>query len=94
MKVTDVNDNSPIFDPAFYEVSVSEVTTMDELLENVNATDADQGTNGDITYAIVGGNDGNAFYIKTPSVRELGRNCPDVLAWPLGLYTQMFTSLV
>ena len=80
MEITDVNDNSPIFNPTFYEVNVSEVTTMDELLEVVTATDADQGTNGKITYAIVGGNVENAFYIKTPSVRESGITCLDLSA--------------
>ena len=53
---------------------------MNELLEIVNATDADQGTNGEITYAIVGGNVYNTFYIKTPSVREVGKNFLDVLS--------------
>ena len=68
-----MNDNSPVFDPSFYEVTVSEETMMDELVEVVNATDADQGTNGQITFTIDGGNVDNAFYIKSPSVRELER---------------------
>ena len=75
VEITDVNDNSPIFNPPFYEVSVLEDTMMDELLEKVNASDADQGTNGEITYAIFGGNVEDAFYIKSPSVRGLERNC-------------------
>ena len=52
-------------------MTISEGSTNDELLEVVNATDDDSGTNGAITYAIVGGNVNNAFYIKTPSVSEL-----------------------
>ena len=44
------------------------MTVLNELLEIVNATDQDAGTNGEITYAIVGGNINNAFYIKTATV--------------------------
>uniref|UniRef100_A0A1X7VA24 Cadherin domain-containing protein n=1 Tax=Amphimedon queenslandica TaxID=400682 RepID=A0A1X7VA24_AMPQE len=71
VEITDVNDNSPIFNPTFYQVTISEGSTNDELLEVVNATDADSGTNGAITYAIVGGNVNNAFYIKTPSLGDV-----------------------
>ena len=71
VEITDVNDNSPVFNPTFYQVTISEGSANDELLEVVNATDADTGTNGAITYAIVGGNVNSAFYIKTPSVSEL-----------------------
>ena len=68
VEITDVNDNSPIFYPTFYQVTISEAAVFDDVLDNVNATDLDTGTNGIITYAIVGGNINNAFYIKTPTV--------------------------
>lgn len=74
-----MNDNSPIFSPTFYQVTISEVTVMDELLEIVNATDIDQGTNGEITFAIVGGNVDDAFYIKTPSVRKVESLQSDII---------------
>jgi hypothetical protein len=69
--ITDMNDNSPIFSPSFYQVTVSEDAAVDHLAQTVNATDGDTGTNGDITYAIAGGNTGNAFYIKNPSVGDI-----------------------
>lgn len=68
VEITDINDNSPVFYPTFYQVTISEDSINNELLEVVNATDADSGTNGAISYAIVGGNVNNAFYIKTKSV--------------------------
>lgn len=68
VEITDINDNSPVFYPTFYQVTISEDSVNNELLEVVNATDADSGTNGAISYAIVGGNVNNAFYIKTKSV--------------------------
>lgn len=70
IEITDSNDNSPVFQPTFYQVSLSENTTFDHPVEFVFATDADTGTNGDITYTIVGGNVNNAFYIKNPTVRS------------------------
>ena len=70
VEITDSNDNSPIFQPAFYQVSLSENTTFDQPVEFVFATDADTGTNGEITYAIVGGNINDAFYIKDPTVSD------------------------
>lgn len=68
VEITDTNDNSPIFYSSFYQVTISEAAVFDDVLENVNATDLDTGTNGDITFAIAGGNVNNAFYIKTPTV--------------------------
>ena len=68
IEITDSNDNSPIFSPIFYSVDLSENTTFDHPVESVQATDADTGTNSQLTYAIVGGNVNNAFYIKDPTV--------------------------
>lgn len=75
VEITDTNDNSPVFSPTFYQVTISEAATFDDVLENVNATDDDTGSNGAITYSIVGGNVQNAFYIKNPDVRIFLCNC-------------------
>ncbi|KAJ3610697.1 hypothetical protein NHX12_022789, partial [Muraenolepis orangiensis] len=52
--VLDVNDNRPIFLQNSYETSV---------LENVQATDADQGENGRVLYKILSGNSNQLFRI-------------------------------
>ena len=77
VEITDSNDNSPVFSPAFYSTSIFENTTFDQAVEFVFATDADTGSNGDITYAIVGGNVNNAFYIKNATVSSI-KLLPDV----------------
>ena len=69
--ITDSNDNSPVFSPAFYSTSIFENTTFDQAVEFVFASDVDTGSNGDITYAIVGGNINNAFYIKNATVSSI-----------------------
>ena len=71
VEITDSNDNSPVFNNTFYQTSISENATFDQAVEFVYATDADTGSNGDITYAIVGGNINNAFYLKHPTVCEI-----------------------
>ncbi|XP_040200782.1 protocadherin gamma-B5-like isoform X5 [Rana temporaria] len=49
--VIDVNDNFPIFSQKVYKVSVSENSAVNTTIINVNATDRDAGTNGQITYS-------------------------------------------
>ncbi|CAM4601582.1 unnamed protein product [Caretta caretta] len=41
--VLDVNDNAPVFGQSVYEVSVTENTTIGELVVKLNATDLDEG---------------------------------------------------
>ncbi|KXJ29356.1 Fat-like cadherin-related tumor suppressor-like [Exaiptasia diaphana] len=48
--VIDVNDNKPVFSKQSYRVSVPENATLNTLLLTVSATDADEGTNGDVKY--------------------------------------------
>ncbi|XP_076447241.1 protocadherin Fat 4-like [Babylonia areolata] len=50
--ITDINDNPPIFSAATYTGTVAENTAVDTSILTVTATDADIGTNADITYAI------------------------------------------
>ncbi|KAG8311195.1 condensed mesenchymal cell proliferation [Homalodisca vitripennis] len=63
IRVTDVNDHAPEFRPgACYPLSVPENSDL-AVVHTLTATDADSGTNGEITYSITGGNIGNKFSI-------------------------------
>lgn len=59
IEVTDVNDNAPVFQnvPYFGNLAYGSVVFT------VEATDADSGANGHISYSIIGGNTNNAFSI-------------------------------
>lgn len=50
--VQDVNDNGPQFNPATYQMSVSETTVISTQFLQVMATDQDQGINAQITYSL------------------------------------------
>uniref|UniRef100_A0A8C2WIV3 Cadherin domain-containing protein n=1 Tax=Cyclopterus lumpus TaxID=8103 RepID=A0A8C2WIV3_CYCLU len=63
--VLDVNDNVPVFNQSVYKASVMENTTKGTSIITVNATDADSGLNGVITYSLskMRGNAVNVFSI-------------------------------
>ncbi|XP_053934824.1 protocadherin-16 isoform X2 [Cuculus canorus] len=48
--VEDVNDNAPTFSQAFYQVLVPEHTPPGTVVLTVSATDADSGSNGEVTF--------------------------------------------
>ncbi|KAK2116797.1 Protocadherin beta-11 [Saguinus oedipus] len=48
--VVDVNDNSPEFEQAFYEVEILENSILGSLVVTVSAWDLDSGTNGELSY--------------------------------------------
>ncbi|XP_051869351.1 protocadherin beta-8-like isoform X4 [Pristis pectinata] len=50
--VKDANDNSPVFSQSVYRVSLLESAPFRSLIITLNATDLDDGPNGDITYSI------------------------------------------
>ncbi|XP_022092788.1 protocadherin-16-like [Acanthaster planci] len=50
--VQDVNDNGPQFNPATYQMDVSEATPISTRVVQVMATDQDQGINARITYTL------------------------------------------
>lgn len=52
LTVIDVNDNSPIFDPTVYRMSVSEATVRESTILTVRATDMDKGLNGEVEYMV------------------------------------------
>ncbi|XP_075338212.1 protocadherin gamma-A2-like [Odontesthes bonariensis] len=50
--VLDVNDNAPVFTQKTYRATVTENSPKGTVVATVTASDADQGTNGKITYSI------------------------------------------
>ena len=56
VRITDVNDNAPQFTSLPDNPEVSENAMIGSIVEVVGASDADQGTNAQLTYTIIGGN--------------------------------------
>ncbi|XP_048088583.1 protocadherin-10 isoform X2 [Alosa alosa] len=52
--VLDANDNAPVFDQSFYRVRLAENAPKGTVVIKLNATDLDEGPNGDITYSFSG----------------------------------------
>ncbi|XP_049455634.1 cadherin-23 isoform X4 [Epinephelus fuscoguttatus] len=63
VEVQDVNDNRPIFLQNSYETSILESVPRGTSILQVQATDADQGENGQVLYRILTGNSNNLFSI-------------------------------
>ncbi|XP_037117175.1 protocadherin gamma-A11-like isoform X3 [Syngnathus acus] len=65
INVLDANDNEPVFNQSVYKATVMENTIKGTSLVTVNATDADSGSNGLITYGLskTKGSAGNIFNI-------------------------------
>ncbi|XP_061626492.1 protocadherin Fat 1a isoform X2 [Phyllopteryx taeniolatus] len=57
VKILDANDNSPQFLQDSYSVEISESTPVGTEIIQVDSTDKDQGDNGVVRYAILGGTD-------------------------------------
>ncbi|XP_053092854.1 protocadherin alpha-2 isoform X11 [Pangasianodon hypophthalmus] len=53
IKVVDVNDNTPTFSKQLYKVRVSENTPVGTTLIKLEATDLDEGVNGEIVYSLI-----------------------------------------
>lgn len=56
VRLTDVNDNAPQFTSLPGNPEVSENAMIGSIVQVVGASDADQGTNAQLTYTIIGGN--------------------------------------
>ncbi|XP_071299881.1 protocadherin alpha-6-like [Agelaius tricolor] len=52
ISVMDVNDNAPQFNQSVYKVQLPESAEVGSLVTRVNATDADEGINSEVTYAV------------------------------------------
>ncbi|XP_041442040.1 protocadherin gamma-B1 isoform X15 [Xenopus laevis] len=48
--ISDFNDNAPLFSKELYQVSLIESAPVNTLVIHMNATDADEGVNGHVTY--------------------------------------------
>ncbi|XP_067313470.1 protocadherin-19 isoform X4 [Pseudorasbora parva] len=53
IKVIDSNDNNPVFDEPVYNVNVLENSPINTLVIDLNATDPDEGTNGEVVYSFI-----------------------------------------
>ncbi|XP_029556872.1 protocadherin alpha-C2-like isoform X1 [Salmo trutta] len=51
VRVLDTNDNVPVFDSSVYKVKLLENSPKDTLVIKLNATDHDEGTNGEVYYS-------------------------------------------
>lgn len=62
--LTDINDCVPQFTKSSYRTTIKENVRPGTLITTIVATDCDQGTNGEVFYEIVSGNDMNLFAIN------------------------------
>lgn len=65
MMVLDVNDNTPSFSQNIYDIEIEENTLTGTDILQVFASDADEGTNGQIRFSIAGGNLNSDFRIDS-----------------------------
>ncbi|KAG8439026.1 hypothetical protein GDO86_005284 [Hymenochirus boettgeri] len=49
--ISDINDNAPVFSEELFQVSMIETAPVNSLVIRMNATDEDEGINGQITYS-------------------------------------------
>ncbi|XP_032558662.1 protocadherin alpha-2-like [Chiroxiphia lanceolata] len=52
ISVLDANDNAPLFNQSVYKVQLPESAAVGTLVVRVNATDADEGINSEVTYSV------------------------------------------
>ncbi|XP_066572375.1 protocadherin alpha-8-like [Amia ocellicauda] len=71
--VIDINDNAPVFDQEIYSVTVKENIPIGTFLIKVNATDLDDGPNGEVFYSL-----GNAIGSKEYEVFDLDVNTGEI----------------
>jgi len=65
INVTDINDNSPVFNQSQYNLTILETATINSAIFTANANDADTDTNANVSYSIVTGNSVNTFSIDS-----------------------------
>ncbi|XP_017681087.1 PREDICTED: protocadherin alpha-2-like, partial [Lepidothrix coronata] len=77
ISVLDVNDNAPQFNLSLYKVQLPESSLVGTLVVRVNATDADEGSNSEVTYTVTNffpasGKDVISVNAKTGEIRLTG----------------------
>ncbi len=63
IKIGDLNDNDPVFNQTSYSATIKENIHSKHHVITVLATDADQGSNGEVWYQITSGNADKVFHI-------------------------------
>ena len=63
ISISDENDNSPEFNPPYYNISISEDAVVGRELLRIQAVDHDSTTNGALIYSIDSGNDHSTFLL-------------------------------
>ncbi|CAL8362782.1 unnamed protein product [Lota lota] len=76
VQVTDVNDNSPVFSPALFEVDFAEENQPGERVLSVTAADADSGTNAELIYGIVADSSVKGLFEIDPNSGEVRARRP------------------
>jgi Cadherin domain. len=62
--IKDLDDNCPVFERDNYYARLEENSAFGTFVVTVKATDRDEGTNADLSYGILGGNDRGKFLIS------------------------------
>uniref|UniRef100_A0A803T2Y4 FAT atypical cadherin 4 n=1 Tax=Anolis carolinensis TaxID=28377 RepID=A0A803T2Y4_ANOCA len=63
--VLDINDNNPVFAQKLYKIEIAENILTGTDVVQVSSTDGDEGSNGQVRYAIISGNINNEFRIDS-----------------------------
>ncbi|XP_077982689.1 neural-cadherin-like [Glandiceps talaboti] len=72
IELEDINDNAPKFTQDLYYTTMSEALPVGASVYTVSAIDMDIGINAQLTYAIIGGNEGDHFYMYNDRVTNEG----------------------
>ena len=67
VSVGDINDNRPVYAQNVYQINVAEALVVSAPIEIYTATDADEGSNANLTYSIQSGNDEGKFALDPSS---------------------------
>ncbi|KAM4746949.1 protocadherin-1 isoform 2-T2 [Rhinophrynus dorsalis] len=74
VQVTDVNDNAPVFTQSLMEVAFPENNDVNDLVMEVSATDADSGSNSQLTYSILADPSSRGIFSINPDSGQIRVN--------------------
>lgn len=63
ISISDENDNSPVFQPTHYNISISEATVVGKELLRLHASDIDSTSNAALNFFIESGNENSTFFL-------------------------------